>query len=144
MVANLAQNNFNTPFVTSNGTKMNIFRVPIKGSVVHVLNWINLIFAFCCILIFALEHLVPWFVYTFKTIICWYRYFALHVYSCAVFYEYIGVKHPARYLEAMFYTILTTNGGLMKVLKFMFLGQEWETFSLSGDIELGGYYKFDV
>lgn len=38
MVANLAQNNFNTPFVTSNGTKMNIFRVPIKGSVVHVLN----------------------------------------------------------------------------------------------------------
>lgn len=51
-------------------------------------------------------------------------YFALHVYSCAVFYEYIGVKHPARYLEAMFNTILTTNGGLMKVHKFMFLGQE--------------------
>uniref|UniRef100_A0A0D9VPH6 Uncharacterized protein n=1 Tax=Leersia perrieri TaxID=77586 RepID=A0A0D9VPH6_9ORYZ len=43
-------------------------------------------------------------------------FFALHVYSCAVFFECIGVKHPARYVEAMFKTILTTKGGLMKVL----------------------------
>ncbi|TVU16339.1 hypothetical protein EJB05_39898, partial [Eragrostis curvula] len=49
---------------------------------------------------------------------------AFHVYSCAVFYECIGVKHYKLYLEAIFKTLLTTKGGVIKVLKFMLLGIE--------------------
>ncbi|XP_012702954.1 uncharacterized protein LOC105914790 [Setaria italica] len=47
----------------------------------------------------------------------------LHVYACVVVYECLGVKHPKRYLEATFKTLLTI-GGVVKVLKFMFLGIE--------------------
>ncbi|EES01340.1 hypothetical protein BDA96_03G292700 [Sorghum bicolor] len=44
------------------------------------------------------------------------------VYSCTVYYECIGLKHPRHHLEAMFKTILTTKGGLIKVLKRLY----WE------------------
>ncbi|WVZ99164.1 hypothetical protein U9M48_044501 [Paspalum notatum var. saurae] len=49
--------------------------------------------------------------------------FVLYVNSCVVVYELIGVKHPKRYLEAMVKTLLT-KGGVMKVLKGVFLGIE--------------------
>ncbi|KAJ1263561.1 hypothetical protein BS78_09G195200 [Paspalum vaginatum] len=48
--------------------------------------------------------------------------FVLYVNSCVVVYELIGVKHPKRYLEALFKTLLTK--GVIKVLKALFLGIE--------------------
>ncbi|GJN01547.1 hypothetical protein PR202_ga18821 [Eleusine coracana subsp. coracana] len=56
-------------------------------------------------------------------IILFFKGIVVHVYSCTVVYECLGIKYPRHHLEAQFKTILTTKGGLIKVLKFLF----WDT-----------------
>jgi hypothetical protein len=62
----------------------------------------------------------PYYLYLVFIMLC--RGITILVYSCTVFYECIGLKHPRHHLEAMFKTILTTKGGLIKVLKRLY----WE------------------